>query len=77
MAQNEMEIEILADGTVKITTDRFSGPVHVTAERFLAYLEGELGGQTTVRRRAAHVHVHEHAHEHDHHHDHDHEKSRA
>lgn len=57
---NEMEIEILADGTVKITSGRITGALHMTAERFQQWISTELGGETR-RVKRAHAHAHAHA----------------
>ena len=62
-----MDIEILDDGTVKITTDKVSGANHRTAEAFLAELARSLGGKTEVRHKhGAHGHLHQHSHGHSH-----------
>ena len=54
-----IEIEILDDGTVKVTTDPISGPNHLNAEQFLAFMARTLGGTTqTNRRRETHRHIH-------------------
>jgi len=55
------EVEILADGTVKVLTGDVSGPAHMAAEQFLQFLARELGGEPT-RVKVPHAHVHDHAH---------------
>lgn len=59
---DNISIEILADGTLKVTTDEVSGPNHMNAEQLLKYL-GELAGGKTTRQRRGHHHHHEHEHE--------------
>jgi hypothetical protein len=69
MKHDKIQIEILADGTIKFTTDPISGPNHVNAEQFLRMVGQLAGGETTrERRKDAHQHQHEHEHEHDHSH---------
>lgn len=72
-----MKIEILADGTIKTTTDPISGPNHQSAERFLKGMADLAGGETTREKRTD-VHRHHHHHhgelEHTHEHgEHEHE----
>ena len=61
--ENDLQIEFLEDGTgrVRITTGRFSGPIHTTAEGAVKYIETLLGG-TTTRERVANHHHHDHDH---------------
>jgi hypothetical protein len=61
MAEDTFDIEILADGTIRIETDKISPANHRSAEDFLRFLE-ELTGAKVERRRkkGAHVHVHQH-----------------
>lgn len=59
-----MRIEILADGTIKTTTDPISPAVHASAEAFMKDLQTLTGGPTT--RTARHDHAHSHAHTHEH-----------
>ena len=58
-------VEILDDGSIKIETDRISGPNHVGAESLLREISKAAGG-TTTRRRRVHVGqtITEHEHEH-------------
>jgi hypothetical protein len=58
--------QILADGTVKITTDAISGPNHLSADRMIKGIEELLAGPTTVTKRTGHARVHEHDHGHEH-----------
>jgi hypothetical protein len=62
---DNMRIEILEDGTIKVTTDPISGPNHVNAEGFLREMARLAGGETTRVKRTDSHHQH-------HHHDHDH-----
>jgi len=71
-ATDTIQIEILDDGTIKVTTDPISGPNHVNAEQFLRFIATLAGGETTRTRRVhaslAHVlaaHTHDgHSHSH-------------
>lgn len=47
-----MIIEILADGTIKSTTDKISGANHANAEQFLRTSSQMVGGETRIVRRA-------------------------
>lgn len=42
---DQMKIEILPDGTIKIDTDRISGPNHTNAEGFIREIFRLAGGQ--------------------------------
>ena len=59
MANDNIQIEILDDGTIKVTTDQVSGPNHANAEAFLKML-AQLGGGETIRIRRSDVHTHSH-----------------
>jgi hypothetical protein len=67
---NEITVSILDNGTTRIETNRFSGPVHAAAEAALLWIARELGGETTRTRRVMigqAIHAHDHAgHEHEH-----------
>lgn len=54
------EVEILADGTVKVLTGDMRS-VHMEAIHFLAFLARELGGET-VQVKVPHAHVGAHTH---------------
>jgi hypothetical protein len=57
-----MRIEILADGTIKTTTDPISGPNHQSAEAFMKDLSTLAGGPVTKKaRHEHHTHTHTHA----------------
>ena len=63
---DEIQIEVLEDGTIKSTTDPISGANHANAEQFLRYVAQLGGGDTTIRKKAGHTHTHHGAHTHDH-----------
>lgn len=68
-----IQIEVLEDGTIKVTTDPISGANHANAEQFLAFMSTLAGGETTrVKRGDAHSHSHGHGHSHGHDHSHSH-----
>lgn len=61
-----MTIEVLADGTIKTTTDPISPQNHQSAEDFLKGVSQLTGGEVTRTKRHAHhshTHTHQHAHE--------------
>ena len=58
---DKLVIEILADGTVKVTSDAVSAVTHANAEALLRDIARGCGGETTrVRRSGAHGHAHSH-----------------
>ena len=58
MNQDEIEIEILEDGRIKILTDKVSMPNHTNADRFIKDMARLLGGEVTRDKRAdAHRHI--------------------
>ena len=62
---DNVEVEVLEDGTLKFSTDKISGANHANAEAFLAEVGRMLGGKVERRRKqgTARQHTHEHAHE--------------
>jgi hypothetical protein len=62
-----MRIEILADGTIKTTTDPISAPNHASAEAFLRDVQKLTGGATSRKARHGHTHTHTHQHTHEEH----------
>jgi hypothetical protein len=50
--EDTLIIEILADGTIKTTTDKISGANHANAEQFLRTASQMVGGETRIQRRA-------------------------
>jgi hypothetical protein len=66
VAQDEVTIEILDSGLIKVTTDRISAPNHAAAEEFLRLMAELSNGGKQDRRRKAHAHHHSHGHDHVH-----------
>lgn len=65
MKEDVLEIEILADGTVKITTDTISPANHINADQLLKFLSTLTGGEVTKaknRKSLTHTHQHDRAH---------------
>ena len=58
--------EILEDGTIKFTTDKISGPNHVSATKFMEEVARLAGGAVTVEKRNPHSHSHQHIGDHSH-----------
>lgn len=60
-----MNIEVLADGALKITTDKVSAANHMNAEAFLRDASKMMGGIVDrIRKPHSHIHTHEHDHIH-------------
>ena len=57
-------IEILDDGTLKITTDRISMANHGNADMLIRELIKQSGGEVVRSRKTVHCQAHEHFHEH-------------
>ena len=57
-SQDMLDIEILADGTIKVSSDEISGPNHLNAEQFLKFLSQKLGGQVDRTRKTQGQHQH-------------------
>lgn len=58
MKQDNIQFEILEDGTVSITTDQISGPNHHSADDLLKQLGDVLGGTVSIKKRNRfHVHA--------------------
>jgi hypothetical protein len=49
-----MQIEVLPDGAIKVTTDFVSAPNHVNAEGLLKLMSRLMGGETAITRRRDH-----------------------
>ncbi|MDE2106355.1 MAG: hypothetical protein KGL39_54570 [Patescibacteria group bacterium] len=58
---DEIDVEVLADGSLKITTDRISGPNHLSAEKLLRDLE-EIAATPAQKVRRGRTHTHNHKH---------------
>jgi hypothetical protein len=62
MKNDTFEVEILADGTLKISADKISAGNHVSAEALVREIYKLAGGLTT-RTRKPHTHgTHSHTH---------------
>jgi hypothetical protein len=61
---DEIKIEILEDGTIRVETDAVSPANHVNAEAFVKFLADLAGGKST-RTRRGHHHGHGHTHTHE------------
>jgi hypothetical protein len=59
---DEITIEILADGTIKSTTNPVSPANHQSAEAFMNELARLTGGEAT-RTKRGHRHTHAHVHQ--------------
>lgn len=58
-APDKFTIEILDDGTVKVTTDQVSTPNHVNAENLLKEIFRLAGGEVEIaHRHGSKVHYH-------------------
>jgi hypothetical protein len=58
---DKIEVEILADGTIKITTDPISPANHRSADELLEFISNLTGGEMTRTRRPdkkGHLHKH-------------------
>ncbi len=55
---DEIEIEVLDDGTIKCTTPKISAANHASADGFMKALARMMGGETNITKRTAHTHVH-------------------
>jgi hypothetical protein len=69
MQQDNLDIEILSDGTIRVLTSKVSAANHQSAEQFLQFIGRLAGGEQIRQKRAGtHQHQHSHSHEGDHHH---------
>ena len=56
---DKINIEILEDGTLSISTDAISGKNHMSADEFLKTIERLTGGETKETHKAGHAtHTH-------------------
>lgn len=55
-----LNVKILDDGTIQVTTDKISQKNHASADDFLEELELMLGGTRTTTRKDGVAHVHRH-----------------
>lgn len=57
MADDKLEIEITADGRVKVTTDQVSPANHRSADALIEFIARMTGGETIKQKRPqAHTH---------------------
>ena len=59
MKVDKIEIEILPDGTLKMTTDKISAPNHGNFEALIREINAMMGGEVTSKQRhgtTAHSH---------------------
>jgi len=63
MKEDKIEIEVMPDGLIKVTTEKVSAANHMGAEKMLDFLARLMGGETTITRRTKSVHTHAHSHE--------------
>jgi len=58
---DEITIEILEDGTLRITTDKIGDVNHINAESLLKFIKERMGGKVDIqKRKEEHYHVHNH-----------------
>ena len=55
---DQIEFEVLADGTLKITTGKISGPNHGNAESLLKEIRKEMGGEVKRVKKSHNYHNH-------------------
>ncbi len=60
MSKDELTIEILADGTIKVITNEIGQANHASAEAFTREMARLAGGEHTVTRTQGHAHAHVH-----------------
>jgi hypothetical protein len=72
---DNIQFEVLADGTISVTTDQISGTNHVSADKLLKQLFELAGGAVTAHKRtrlevgrSLEGALHEHTHDGHHHH---------
>jgi subtilase family serine protease len=63
-----IEIEVLPNGSIKMTTDKISGANHTSADAVIRGVEMMMGGKVTRKRRIdINASVQEHDHDHNEH----------
>ncbi len=65
MKEDTLEIEILDDGTIKVTSPKISAANHMNADQLLGFIAKLAGGETKIEKRIKSAHTHEHAHTHE------------
>lgn len=63
--EDVIDIEVLSDGTVKVTTPKISSANHMSADQLLGEVARTMGGETKITKRSAHTHTHAHGVEHE------------
>ncbi len=56
--EDEIEITVLEDGTIKVITPKISAANHASADGFMKALARMMGGETNITKRTAHAHTH-------------------
>lgn len=51
MKTDQITIEVLADGTLKVTTDKVSAANHVNAEKFIREMFSKAGGEVEIKHK--------------------------
>lgn len=64
LPDGQFEVTILPDGNVRVVTGAIGGPEHMAAEKFMAFLARELGGETKVEKLPQEHHHHHGQHQH-------------
>lgn len=59
-----INLEILEDGTVRISTDKISAGNHRQADEVLAAIDALLAGAVETKHKHGHTHNHTHTHNH-------------
>lgn len=49
--EDQIEVEVLADGTIKISADKISAANHMNAEQLLRNVQELTGGKVTRKRK--------------------------
>jgi hypothetical protein len=57
---DEIKIEVLEDGTIKVSTDQISAANHASAEAFLREAARLAGGNVKTETKHTHGHAHVH-----------------
>lgn len=67
MKTDTMQVDILADGTLKIATDPVSAANHGGAEMMLREIFKSIGGEVTTKHKHGKAGMHSHSHSHEKH----------
>lgn len=55
---DELKIEVLEDGTIRVESDEISGVNHLSAEAFLRYVSQLAGSPPEIKHKQGHTHSH-------------------